>query len=376
MIAGLVGIALVGIATRWPKMCRYTLAHAREAVLALGVDLDREKFSLHDLKVGMNVEREHFDVTKCKPILSARIALAHLRERPDYYVRLKKYVDGIGTIPPFPAGDPDSEIHWLKTTYRRGTIVRLHRGPRRGPAGTCFWHRDTNDKKVSVGDGWRGEIDEVQEEESGYPVFVVKILDARDASGYQQSDAIGRRLFVDYYCMEALTDNWTSTPKGMRRYQLPASQKKRYKGRVSGLGTVPPPPDAATGAGRYGASPIVDWSKRTFVPGTRVRWKTEEPGSIMEPGYDVIIEVPMGRIVTSVAVHESNVEFRFPDVKEWGGSRVGTFTGGIHHEKLAALVKHGKIEVIDDNWGPLVVPSKKKYGADWVQKKPRYKGRP
>jgi hypothetical protein len=43
-----------------------------------------------ELARGMNVEREHADVTRCSPLLSAKIAAAHLRERLDYYQRLKK----------------------------------------------------------------------------------------------------------------------------------------------------------------------------------------------------------------------------------------------------------------------------------------------
>ena len=45
------------------------------------------------LREGMNIEREHADVYGCSPTLAARIALAHLRERPDYYKRLKRYVE-------------------------------------------------------------------------------------------------------------------------------------------------------------------------------------------------------------------------------------------------------------------------------------------
>jgi hypothetical protein len=73
--------------------CRYTLPQARRAAAALGVKWSRVRYSPRDLLVGMRVEREHRDITHCSPVLSARIALAHLRERPDYYVRLKKYVE-------------------------------------------------------------------------------------------------------------------------------------------------------------------------------------------------------------------------------------------------------------------------------------------
>lgn len=46
------------------------------------------------LRAGMNVEREHRDIGSChSPTLAAKIAMAHLRERADYYRRLKKYVE-------------------------------------------------------------------------------------------------------------------------------------------------------------------------------------------------------------------------------------------------------------------------------------------
>jgi len=52
------------------------------------------QFSASALRKGMNVEREHKNIGAChSPLLAARIALAHLRERPDYYERLKKFVE-------------------------------------------------------------------------------------------------------------------------------------------------------------------------------------------------------------------------------------------------------------------------------------------
>jgi GNAT superfamily N-acetyltransferase len=45
------------------------------------------------LREGMAVEREHADLTRRDAIQTARIALAHLRERRDYYKRLKQYVE-------------------------------------------------------------------------------------------------------------------------------------------------------------------------------------------------------------------------------------------------------------------------------------------
>ena len=51
-------------------------------------------FPVSTLRVGMNVEREHKDIGSChSPTMALRIAMAHLRERPDYYTRLRRYVE-------------------------------------------------------------------------------------------------------------------------------------------------------------------------------------------------------------------------------------------------------------------------------------------
>jgi hypothetical protein len=60
----------------------------RRAEKALGVDL--QGVDMNEFKIGMEVEREHDDVTNGDKTMTAKIALAHLRELPDYYTRLKK----------------------------------------------------------------------------------------------------------------------------------------------------------------------------------------------------------------------------------------------------------------------------------------------
>ena len=73
-----------------PCSRHYSLKDAQKA--AKRVSLPAGATVLHLLE-GMNVEREHGDVTCCDPVLTARIAAAHLRERLDYYVLLKRYVE-------------------------------------------------------------------------------------------------------------------------------------------------------------------------------------------------------------------------------------------------------------------------------------------
>jgi len=51
------------------------------------------KYGKKEVGMGMDVEKEHEDVTHGDKLKTAKIAAAHLKERPDYYKRLKKYVE-------------------------------------------------------------------------------------------------------------------------------------------------------------------------------------------------------------------------------------------------------------------------------------------
>jgi hypothetical protein len=59
----------------------------------IGVDWDR--FDLEQFRAGMDVEFEHgshdpqTNVTNDDPIVTGKIALAHMKEFPDYYERLE-----------------------------------------------------------------------------------------------------------------------------------------------------------------------------------------------------------------------------------------------------------------------------------------------
>ncbi len=63
----------------------------------LGVDWS--KFNVQQFKKGMNVELEHgkryaaTNVTDDDPLFTGKIALAHLNEFSDYYIRLEKMED-------------------------------------------------------------------------------------------------------------------------------------------------------------------------------------------------------------------------------------------------------------------------------------------
>ena len=49
-----------------------------------------DNISLKQFTMGMNAELEHRNVTRGNLILTGKIALAHLKEFPDYYTRLKR----------------------------------------------------------------------------------------------------------------------------------------------------------------------------------------------------------------------------------------------------------------------------------------------
>ena len=76
----------------------------------LGIDWISGPFDLEQFRTGMDVELEHgtrdpdTDVTNDDPVLTGKIALAHLRELPDYYTRLARMETAGET-----AGEPASQ---------------------------------------------------------------------------------------------------------------------------------------------------------------------------------------------------------------------------------------------------------------------------
>lgn len=74
----------------------FTVEQAEELAKILGIDFDKENFDLNQFIMGLNTELEHgkkdytTNVTNDDPLTTAKIALAHLREFPDYYTRLSK----------------------------------------------------------------------------------------------------------------------------------------------------------------------------------------------------------------------------------------------------------------------------------------------
>jgi hypothetical protein len=73
----------------------FTIEEARRFGAEIGIDWDSAPFDVEQFRRGMEVELEHglhdpaTDVTGDDPVVTAKIALAHLHEFPDYYTRLE-----------------------------------------------------------------------------------------------------------------------------------------------------------------------------------------------------------------------------------------------------------------------------------------------
>jgi len=73
---------------------KFTIEEAKIIADELGIDYVDGPFDLEQFRMGLDVELEHgthdpkTDVTGDDPIITGKIALAHLRELPDYYTRL------------------------------------------------------------------------------------------------------------------------------------------------------------------------------------------------------------------------------------------------------------------------------------------------
>jgi hypothetical protein len=72
----------------------FTREEAASIAAQLGIDFDALGFDLEQYRMGLDVELEHglrdpaTNVTGDDPLTTGRIALAHLKEFPDYYTRL------------------------------------------------------------------------------------------------------------------------------------------------------------------------------------------------------------------------------------------------------------------------------------------------
>jgi hypothetical protein len=75
---------------------RFTADEARRVGEEIGIDWASAAFDVEQFRRGMEVELEHgvrgllTNVTDDDPVVTGKIALAHLNEFPDYYTRLER----------------------------------------------------------------------------------------------------------------------------------------------------------------------------------------------------------------------------------------------------------------------------------------------
>jgi hypothetical protein len=72
----------------------FDTAEVKRIAAEIGIDWEVVRFDVEQFRMGLEVELEHgahdpeTDVTHDDPILTGKIAWAHLKELPDYYTRL------------------------------------------------------------------------------------------------------------------------------------------------------------------------------------------------------------------------------------------------------------------------------------------------
>ena len=75
---------------------RFSAEEARRVGEEIGIDWASAPFEVEQFRMGMDVELEHglhdmqTNVTHDDPVVTGKIALAHLNEFPDYYTRLDR----------------------------------------------------------------------------------------------------------------------------------------------------------------------------------------------------------------------------------------------------------------------------------------------
>ena len=76
------------------KTSRFTAEEAKRIGTEIGIDWEQAPFDVVQFHMGLDIELEHgahdpeTNVTGDDPLLTGKIAWAHLKELPDYYTRL------------------------------------------------------------------------------------------------------------------------------------------------------------------------------------------------------------------------------------------------------------------------------------------------
>ena len=81
-------------------MAKNNFSRDEAKVVGESLGINWSKFDVEQFRMGMVVELEHgrrnsrTNVTNDDPVMTGKIALAHLNELPDYYARLEKMEGG------------------------------------------------------------------------------------------------------------------------------------------------------------------------------------------------------------------------------------------------------------------------------------------
>ena len=84
----------------------FTSGDAARVGAEIGIDWALAPFDVEQFRMGLDVELEHglhdlvTNVTDSDPIVTGKIALAHLNEFPDYYTRLARMEDEARQVSP------------------------------------------------------------------------------------------------------------------------------------------------------------------------------------------------------------------------------------------------------------------------------------
>jgi hypothetical protein len=186
--------------------------------------------------------------------------------------------------------------------------------------------------------------------DAGVPEIQVEVVDARDPAGTRIDSLIGKTFLVfNTDAIEPLVDNWLPfQPK--KRYS-PASPRKTTSRRVR-PNTIPPPPT--------GQHNLRDWASKTFAPGTAVRLKKTAWATLYgDPTKDF---AESAKLPAGTVGRVSHVTYGGRSVQVEGDFHVPMFTSSSIYRFKTDFdydVVDDYLEPLDDNWGPLVIPSKR-----------------
>lgn len=116
---------------------KFSAEEAKDIGERAGVDFGEVDFN--EFRLGLEVELEHADLTDGDPNMTAKIALAHLKEIPDYYTRLTKMENDAKTE------DADGT--------KGGSLYTSDGGPGSGIKGHKTYHAEGKHEKQTTGQG-------------------------------------------------------------------------------------------------------------------------------------------------------------------------------------------------------------------------------